>query len=175
MVTDLEIRVLQASLHRGDGILDQLIDNNPNAIAIHNRQGRHVRVNRAFVALFGPPGPPDFSLFDDDYHGDPAMAERHERLRRGEIVAVPPTWFNPREVNPMGVDRRICASVVAFPLADASGAMRYFVTMFEDVTGRVLAEQAVAEAHRRLQEANDLLEARVLEANPCPRGGDGTA
>ena len=160
---EVERCVLKSSLIQGEGVLERLLECNPYAIAIQDRHGRHVRVNRAFLELLGSPAPADLCVFAGGLASYPALEALVGRLLRGETVTSPPVWFNPRQFHAGGTDRNFCVSLVAFPLAEGSEPARYFVTMFEDVTMRVQAEEALAEANRKLSEARAELEVRLLE------------
>ncbi len=46
-------------------LFDDIIDLNPYSIQICDKDGHHVRGNRAFVELFKEPPPPEYSIFDD--------------------------------------------------------------------------------------------------------------
>jgi len=141
-----ERKALEEELEKEKAILNNIIDFNPYSIAIYDAKGRFVRGNRAFHDLFGPPPPPDYSLFTDPVLEKNGFAESIGKLEPGEVVRVPEIR-NGRE-NAGGGTSSGDATVrgIAFPVFNRSGTSEFIVVMHEDITERVKAQKAFEES-----------------------------
>jgi signal transduction histidine kinase len=127
-------------------MFQNLLDLNPYGIAIWDEDGRYVRSNQAYVKLFKRPPPKFLTLFDSPPLKKAGIQEQLLKLKEGVTLHLPPFWHNSRDVGEEYPDNPICIGAVTFPLMDRRGKIRYYVTMFEDVTQRVLAEERLKEA-----------------------------
>jgi len=125
-----------------------LLDLNPYGIAIWDETGRYVRSNRAYIELFKLPPPEFVTLFDSASLRKAGMQDQILKLREGVTLHLPPFWHNSRDAGEEYPDNPICIGAVVFPLMDRLGKIRFYVTMFEDITQRVLAEDRLKETLR---------------------------
>jgi len=144
-------------------LLENLFAHTPIGLQICDAQGRSVRVNRAYVELFGAAPPPAYNLLADD-SADPKVRDALRRALSGAPVTIAPSWYDAHEIarSPAAVGRRVATQSTVLPLADASGNVSHVALIFEDMTAElVLREQ--------LEEERDLLAAVVDQV------GDGIA
>lgn len=131
-----------------ENMLQDIVDNNPMAIQIIDKNGYTLKTNAAHDAIFGSYHPADYSLFNDPIIQKQWPTEMLKRVKNGEIVHFPPTFYNPRDLDPAYIDAPVWIKVVVFPLKDSTGEPEKFVFMQENVTDRVISEEAT----RKLQE-----------------------
>lgn len=127
-------------------LFKNLLDLNPYGIAIWDEEGRYVKGNQAYLDLFKQPPPEFVTLFDSPPLRRAGMQGLFLRLKEGEALHFSPFWHNSREAGEQYPDNPICIGAAAFPLTAQGGRIRYYVTMFEDITKRVLAEERLKEA-----------------------------
>ena len=135
------VRDRTAELEKALKNVGEIIEHNPMAIQIVDRDGRTTRVNGAYVRMFGAPPPPEYSVYDEPQLQNPALAALVRRAQEGEVVRFPDLVFNPRVHGPEFSDRQIWLRTMAFPLRDAQGRPERYVLMHEDVTERKRAEE----------------------------------
>lgn len=144
----------------------------PIGIALHDAGGHFINVNRGYQEMLGYSEPElkqlgvkRITLADDVAEGQ----QLFEELRAGRIE------FYHREKRYLHKDgRQVWAESSAAALRDTAGALRYIISMVEDITERKIAdaeirdlnehlERRVAERTAQLAQANDAL--RRSEAN----------
>lgn len=131
-----------------ENMLQDIVDNNPMAIQIVDVNGYTLKTNAAHDAIFGSYHPADYSIFNDPIIQKQWPADMLTRVTSGEVVHFPPTFYNPRDLDPAYTDSPVWVKVVVFPLKDSSGKPEKFVFMQENVTDRIISEEAT----RKLQE-----------------------
>ena len=132
---------------RAEGLLQQeratlnsIIDLNPYGIQIFDATGHHVRANQAYLNMFHAVPPADWCLFDDPT----ANKDGFREARLAGIAHVnPEVWYNPHRLYPEMPDKQVCFRSTVFPIMNADGKMECFVVMFEDITVRKQAEEAL--------------------------------
>ena len=137
-------------------ILDNIIKNNPFSIQILNAEGRHIRHNSAFVDMFKAVPDEKWSILNDPLINGKGLSEYIEKVYRGEIVKMPPFWYNAHMVNPKYPDIPVCLGSVIFPVFISNHKLEYIVVMHEDITIRVLAEEELIKAKNKAEEADRL-------------------
>lgn len=137
-------------------ILDNIIKNNPFSIQILNAEGRHVRHNSAFVDMFKAIPDEQWSILNDPLINGKGLTKYIEKVYKGEIVKMPPFWYNAHLVNPKYPDIPVCLGSVIFPVFVTSNKLEYIVVMHEDITIRVRAEEELIQAKNKAEEADRL-------------------
>jgi len=125
------------------------------SIQILDKEGFTQEVNTSYRRLFGSVPPSDYSLFRDRQLIQLGMGEIFDRLRRGEIVHFPDTYFNAHDSVPEFPDVPAWIRVIGFPLNNSDDKPHKFVLMHENITERKLAEAALRINEERLQLAMD--------------------
>jgi PAS domain S-box-containing protein len=119
-------------------ILRDLVEKNPLAIQILDKDGFTLKGNLAFLRIFGAIPPPGYSVFTDPQLK--SLTKLAERAKKGEVVQFPDILYNPHASNPKAPDTPKWLRAVIFPLCDETGKPERFVIMHEDITARKLAE-----------------------------------
>jgi PAS domain S-box-containing protein len=130
-------------LKRTERTLQNIIDYNPMSIQIMDTEGFTLKVNQAFIKLFGSKPPPDYSMLSDIQLKEKGFAELLERIMNGEVVQFPDMVFNPHDSIPELPDCLSWIKAIGFSLADGNGKPEKIVLMHENITERKQAEEKV--------------------------------
>ena len=137
-------------------IFENIIENNPFSIQVLNSEGRHVRSNSAFLEMFKAEPDQSWSIFNDPLIINNGLIANVEKVFRGEVVKMPPFWYNAHLVDPKYPDMAVCLGSVIFPVLINDKKMETVVVMHEDITTRVLAEEELIKAKEKAEEADRL-------------------
>jgi PAS domain S-box-containing protein len=146
------LRRTEAALGRSEGQLRALIDNSPSAIHMKDLDGRFVRVNPAFAAIFGLPEQALVGRLDRELL-PPEAADVLERNDRRTIEEGHALQFEELVTLPSG-DRRTYLTT-KFPLRDVSGRVYGTAGISTDISDRTRAERALAESEQRFRKIFD--------------------
>ncbi|MGV8118977.1 MAG: ATP-binding protein [Candidatus Xenobiia bacterium LiM19] len=153
----LEKRSVEEELAEKQAMLEGIIELNPYSINIINSSGHFVKINKAFMELWGNTPPPDIDQMKIIENIDNSYVELNNRLRNGESVKYPPVWMSPKDFKDKLSGNKVCVGSMAFPIKNNEGMTKYYVIMHEDITARVEAEQALRNAHKDLTGAHEAL------------------
>ncbi|MDO8805309.1 MAG: response regulator, partial [Elusimicrobiota bacterium] len=117
-VIERELReAAERRAHRqAEGLLQDIIENNPISIQIVDNEGFTLKTNPAHTALFGSAPPVDFSIFADLKRKIPGFAEILQRAKNGEAVSFPDIQYNVHDSLPEMPDRPVWVHVTIFQL-----------------------------------------------------------
>lgn len=158
---------LEEKYHQNRLMLDNMIEMNPYSICVFNINGKWERMNKAHDDLFGRSIiPPD----DYNFWRDPNLINsgyidiiNNELLPGKKAAHFHPIWYNSHNIGENYADKSICIAAVCFPMKNSEGEIERLVVMHEDITERVLAQEALQKAHDDLKELNTQLERKVAE------------
>ncbi|MGQ1891099.1 ATP-binding protein [Thermophagus sp. OGC60D27] len=154
-----EIHIAQIESKRNSEVLNRIIEYNPYSIQILDAKGHHIRENKAFLELFKTLPDQNWSLLDDNQILGQGLNDLLIRVKNGEVVETPPVWYNAHLTNKKYPDHPICIGSVIFPVLLSSGQLEYIVLMHEDITARIMAEDALKASERRMK--------HLLASNPA--------
>ncbi len=126
---------------KAERVLQEIISKNPMSIQIVDRNGYTLSVNSAHTKLFGSVPPPDFTIFNDSQLEMQGFKELFERVKKGEVLHFPDSYYNAHDFNPALQDVPVWVRGVVFPLMDSNGNPERFVLMQDDITERKKAEE----------------------------------
>ncbi len=153
-------RQAEELLRQGEQRFRALMEQAPFAIQVFSPDGRVVRVNRAWEELWGVTLDriPDYNILQNAQLKSKGVLPYIERAFAGEPVRVPAIQYEPsesaRDPARRGDPPRWVAAV-AYPLKDEAGQVREVVILFEDISARKQAEQALHEASATLRSFYD--------------------
>jgi PAS domain S-box-containing protein len=119
---------------QAEKFLQDIIDYNPLAIQILDTKGLTLKVNQAFMLLYGSKPPSDYSMFNDIQLNEKGFGKLIVRIKNGEVVHFPEMSFNPHDSVPLMPDVPIWVRTIVFPLVDSNGKPAKFVFMHENIT-----------------------------------------
>jgi len=185
----LEKQAVEDELSEKQAMLESFIEHNPYAVQLFDPEGKHDRVNKAFVKLFGvAPSSKEVLEFDENLKvpDEVKAAMRKDWLEKrktysaftdesgmkveaiqnlmpiwkaGGVVELPYFWYT----MPFPVEgtpiKPRCFGTTGFSVKGKSGEIRQYVFMLEDITARVEAEEALRNAHQDLTGAHEALRA----------------
>jgi hypothetical protein len=96
--------------------------------------GRCRYCNDEFRALFGSAPPPEYDAREDDIAEREGVLDLIRRGFAGEIVRIPPIWYDPRDSTRLAVreGRRVAVETMVVPLRDSSGKVNRVAVVFKD-------------------------------------------
>jgi signal transduction histidine kinase/DNA-binding NarL/FixJ family response regulator len=182
----LEKQAVEEELEEKQAMLEGIIDHNPYSIQIFDSEGRPLRANRAHRKLYGASPLPDGVDFDeelsipadvkdsireewsrnrDNYrvYDDPCANINDElkkimvEWRKGGVIKQPPIWYKIPFPLTGGTFKPVCISTTGFSVKNRQDKIVNYVSMHEDITARVEAEQALRNAHKDLTGAHEAL------------------
>ncbi len=137
-------------------LLNDIIENNPMSIQVVDKAGYTLRVNPAFIRLFGSVPPPEYSIFEDLKSKSLELEDLVSKVKNGEIVHLPDLYFNPHDSIMEAPDVPRWIRALIFPLKDSIGKPERFVFMHENFTDRKIAEQELVIAKEHAEESDRL-------------------
>lgn len=145
---------LQISEERFRGIIEQ----SPLSVQILSPDGRTLRVNKAWEEIWGATfeeiDAAGYNLLEDEQLVEKGIMPYIEQGFAGEPTFIPPIVYDPKESVPgITADELSGRWVSAFiyPVKDEAGDIREVTLIHEDITERVLAEEAVRESEGRFR------------------------
>lgn len=84
--------------------------------------------------LFGSAPPPEYNALEDDIAEREGVLDLIRRGFAGEIVRIPPFWYDPRESTRLAVreGRRVAIETMVVPLRDGTGKVSQVAVIFKD-------------------------------------------
>jgi signal transduction histidine kinase len=127
-------------------LLDALFEHSPVAFQICRADGHCLRVNPAFVELFGAAPPPEYNVLRDAALEQRGFLEFVRRALAGETVHVPPQWYDPRQLDPLGAGEgwRVGVQATLFPLLNPKGRVQQIALCFQDAGAELQREEDIA-------------------------------
>ncbi|NVN95895.1 MAG: PAS domain S-box protein [Bacteroidetes bacterium] len=136
----LEIFIDISQRKQSEAIFKDIIEKNPMSIQILDMEGYLIQVNSAHTKLFGVKPPSDYSVLKDTQLLSFGFSEFFERIKNGEVVFFPDTYYNVHDVDPLFPDSPIWVKALGFTLNDNNGKPNKIVLMHENITERKNAE-----------------------------------
>ncbi len=121
-------------------IFRDIIEKSPLSIQILDMDGYTVQTNPAHTKLFGASTPAGYSIFQDSQLLKQGFGLLFDRIKNGEVVYFPDTYFNVHDVDPSFPNVSTWIKAVGFTLNDSSGKPGRVVLMHENITERRRAE-----------------------------------
>jgi PAS domain S-box-containing protein len=156
-----------------EAIFKDIIDKNPMSIQILDMDGYPIQVNPAHTQLFGVEAPSSYSFLKDPQLLALGFGESFERIKKGEVVFFPDSYYNVHDVDPSFPDSPIWVKALGFTLNDNNGEPSKVVLMHENITDRKSAEQELIKAKEHAEESKvryrsllDNLEAGIVVHAP---------
>jgi len=138
-----------------------IIEKNPMSIQILDMQGYPIQVNPAHTKLFGVETPSDYSIFKDNQLLSLGFSKLFERVKQGEVVYFPDSYYNVHDVDPSFPDSPAWVRAFGFTLNDNNGKPDKIVLMHENITERKNAEALL----------NDIIENNPLSIQVVDKDG----
>lgn len=136
-------------------MLQSIIDNNPLSVQILDMGGHTIQVNRAFINIFGAIPPADYSIFSDPQLLDVGFAAYFAKLKKGEVVHFPFSYYNPHEFNPGSRDESLCLQAIGYTINNHNGVPEKIVITHFDITENKKTEESRHESKRMLEMVMD--------------------
>ncbi|MFP4106648.1 MAG: PAS domain S-box protein, partial [Phycisphaerae bacterium] len=155
----------EQTLERERAALNNMIDLNPYAIIVFNRDGKCIRYNSALVKLFGSPPPEDYNILQDPHFADTEAMRALRRAFQGKEVSVRESDLNVGEYGEEYPDSPLYLRSALFPIQDEFGQVDSVVVMHEDITERKLAEDALVRSQKRFRQMAELLPMAISETD----------
>ncbi len=141
---------------QAEEILQNIIEKNPMSIQILDKDGFTIQVNSAHTKLFGAVPPSDYSIFTDAQLLQKGMGELIDRMKNGEVVQFPDSYYNVHDSIPELFDNPLWVRTIGFPLNDKNSKLERFVFMHENITERKQAEVKIREREVTLEDAQEI-------------------
>jgi PAS domain S-box-containing protein len=132
-------------------MFQDMIDKNPMSIQILDMEGYTVQVNLAHTKLFGVVPPPHYSVFNDAQLLKTGFGELFEKIKNGEVVQFPNSYYNAHDVDSSFPDNLLCLKVIGFTLDDANGKPEKIVLLHDNITQHKQAEEKLKESKKMLE------------------------
>jgi PAS domain S-box-containing protein len=132
-------------------MFQEIIDKNPMSIQILDMEGYTIQVNQAHTKLFGIVPPPHYSIFKDTQLLKVGFGELFEKIKNGEVVQFPNSFYNAHDVDSSFPDIMLCLKVIGFTLNDTEGKPEKIVLTHDNITQQKLAEDKLYESKKMLE------------------------
>jgi len=141
---------------QSEAIISDIIEKNPMSIQILDMEGYPIQLNPAHTKLFRAVPPANYSIFKDLQLLTLGFGELFERIKKGEVVFFPDSYYNVHDVNPSFPDSPVWVKALGFTLSDISGNPNKIVLMHENITERKIAEHELIKAKEHAEESDRL-------------------
>ena len=151
---------------------EALFEQSPFSMQLLDAHGRTLRVNKAWEALWVPPGAAglkewvlrEYNVLEDAQLEKKGITAQLKRAYAGESVELPAIRYDPAELGQVGHIRWVRG--YAHPVRDADGQIREVMLIHEDVSGRVSRDEAVRESEARLKQLANTIPQLAWMAHP---------
>ncbi|HRA60078.1 MAG TPA: PAS domain S-box protein [Bacteroidia bacterium] len=123
-----------------EAIFKDIIEKSPISIQILDMEGYPIQVNSAHTKLFGVKLPSEYSVLKDPLLLSLGFDKLFDRIKRGEVIYFPDSYYNVRNINPSFPDFPVWVKAVGFTLNDINGIPNKMVLMHDNITERKNAE-----------------------------------
>jgi len=141
---------------QSEATIRDIIEKNPMSIQILDMEGYPIQVNSAHTQLFGVEIPSDYSIFKDSQLLDHGFVEFFERIKKGEVVYFPDSYYNVHDVDQSFPDSPVWVKALGFTLNDINGNPNKIVLMHENITERKFIEHELIKAKEHAEESDRL-------------------
>jgi PAS domain S-box-containing protein len=156
LVDNTRNKLAEEALEEQHRFLREVIDANPNAIFVRDREGRYVLANTVAAELVGRTVEELLDTHDADTNVSQTQVDQFIAEDRRVMDTLEPLFQPELEVHyPGGVTR--WHQVSKLPLIDTDGTSNRVLVVLVDITRINLAEEALAEQHRFLRQIIDAL------------------
>lgn len=147
-----QIRSRLVDLEDPVALLEGIFAFAPVGFQIYDASGRSILVNAAFRALFGSEPPPDYNVLKDEIAERNGVLDLVKRAFTGEVVRIPPMWYDARELRRVVVKdgKRVAVDATFFPLLK-EGRVSHVAIVFKDVTAEKSAQDALEATRQELK------------------------
>ncbi|MEI6175148.1 MAG: PAS domain-containing protein, partial [Bacteroidota bacterium] len=139
-----------------EAIFEDIVEKNPLSIQIVDKDGYTISGNPEYIKLFGALPPPGFSIFADLQSRSPEFEKLILNAKSGEVVHLPDTYYNPKDISPDFPDSQVWIRALIFPLNDNAGKPERYVLMHMNITERKEAEVSLKKALVKAESGNRL-------------------
>jgi PAS domain S-box-containing protein len=156
----IEIRQHLSSFANQSGLVESVFAFSPFAMQVYDSKGHSLFVNQSFRDLFGSVPPPEYCVLKDDQAKATGVLHLFERAFKGEVINVPPRWYDPRKNVQVKVDsgNSVAIETTLFPIFDEQQVLTNVVFVFKDVTAEQVIREENTAINTKLQESNLLIE-----------------
>jgi PAS domain S-box-containing protein len=143
---------LLESERRFRGLMEQA----PFSIQVFSPDGRTTEVNRAWQELWGLTLEQiaDYNILEDPQLEAKGILSFIRQAFAGDVVAIPAIQYDPNETLPgrtRNDNPERWVSAVAYPLRDDAGRVRQVILVHQDITSRMLSDEALRDSEERLR------------------------
>jgi PAS domain S-box-containing protein len=166
-----ERRKLEESFAQSEERFRALMEQAPFSIQLFDKEGRTVRVNRAWEELWGVTIEElgDYNILEDPQLEKAGIAKGIRKAFEGEAQELPPIRYDPNETLP-GLSKNEDAvrwtSAVIYPLKDSGGRVREVALVHQDITAKKRVENRLAEQKRLLESLTESVLDGILIVSP---------
>jgi len=146
---------------RSESMFKDIIEKNPMSIQILNMEGYAIQTNSAHTKLFGVSPPAYYSVFKDTQLIQQGFGELFERIKKGEVVYFPDSYFNVNNIDPSFPDFPVWIKAIGFTLNNNNGIPDRIVFIHENITERRQAEALL----------NDIIEKNPMSIQIVDKNG----
>ncbi|MBI1784366.1 PAS domain S-box protein [Candidatus Sumerlaeota bacterium] len=138
-------------------LLEQMIEQNPFAIAFWNPDGTFHRCNAAFVKLIGAAPAPHYNILKDRQMREDGTQPLYLEAFKGKTVNIERAFYDVSLTPKSNFSPKpIWVSLTLFPIVGTDGKIIRVVSLYQEITQQVQAEDAKSKLERQLQESQKL-------------------
>ncbi len=162
---------LNEALSERENFLSSIIDQTPVATWVADATGTQVRVNEAYVKLFGAEytslGLGKYNILKDETLTDKCFYKKVRAVFTEGKVAKFSDWYNPQQAKHarLSADKQIYLLVTVFPIKNAAGKVTNAIFQYEDVTEKTRYEVALKASEEQLRMITDALPVLISYIN----------
>lgn len=159
-ITDRKLTELK--LEKESSLLNKIIDNNPLAIGIADKEGHYLKANQKFFDVFKVVPSKEYTFFNDGVILNMGYGDKLQELKEGKVIFFPEILYNTHDLRPDLPDNPVWVRAFGFPIINSSNEIENFILIYEDISASKYAQQELEQSDIKFKSIIELAADAIL-------------
>ncbi|MHC1705668.1 MAG: PAS domain S-box protein [Tenuifilaceae bacterium] len=129
-----ERKQIELKLQKESSFLNKIVDNNPLAIGIADKEGHYIKANQKFYDIFKVTPSKEYSFFNDSVILNLGYGDKLQELKEGKVIFFPEILYNTHDLRDDLPDNPVWIRAFGYPIVNTSNEIENYVLIYEDIT-----------------------------------------